>query len=141
MSQKLSRFHLSCITHGGTTMNSEERQSIEGKRREERKADQFLKRNHVNERRQTLISLSSLVLPSLLPVSRGRRGWRLLGSVGDVRIGKEKVTVERGKTVMRAWAVTVAGRGYCSCVITVAVMGKFWTTHNFLIRILNYACE
>jgi hypothetical protein len=65
-------------------MNSEERQSIEGKRRHERKADKFLKRNHVDERRQTLISLSSLVLPSLLSVSRGRRGWRLLGSVGDV---------------------------------------------------------
>jgi hypothetical protein len=81
-------------------MNSEERQSIEGKWREERKAGQFLKRNNVDERRQTLISLSSLVLPSLLPVSRGRRGWRLLGSVGDVRLGKEKVTVERGKTVM-----------------------------------------
>jgi hypothetical protein len=81
-------------------MNREERQSIEGKRREEKKADQFLKRNHIDERRQTLISLSSLVLPSLLSVSRGRRGWRLLGSVGDVRLGKEKVTVERGKTVM-----------------------------------------
>jgi hypothetical protein len=63
MSQRLSRFHLNCITHGGTTMNSEERQSIEGKRREERKTDQFLKRNHVDERRQTLISLSSLVFP------------------------------------------------------------------------------
>jgi hypothetical protein len=42
-------------------MNNEESQSIEGKRREERKADQFLKRKHVDERRQTLISLSSLV--------------------------------------------------------------------------------
>jgi hypothetical protein len=122
-------------------MNSEERQSIEGKRREERKADQFLKRNHIDERQQTLISLSSLVLPSLLSVSHGRRGWRLLGSVGDARLGKEKVTVERGKTVMRAWAVTVAGRDYCSCAITLAVMGTFRTTHNFLIRIPNYACE
>jgi hypothetical protein len=65
-------------------MNSEERQSIEGKWREEKKADQLLKRNHVDERRQNPISLSSLVLPSLLSVSRGRRGWRLLGSVGDV---------------------------------------------------------
>jgi hypothetical protein len=45
-----------------------------------------------------------------------------LGSVGDVRLGKEKVTVERGETVMLAWVVTVAGRGYCSCTITVAVM-------------------
>jgi hypothetical protein len=63
MSQRLSRFHLNCITHGGTTINSEERQSIEGKRREARKADQFLKRNHVDERRQSLISLSSLVFP------------------------------------------------------------------------------
>jgi hypothetical protein len=123
MSQKLSQFHLSCITHGGTTMNSEERKSIEGKWREERKANQFLKRNHVDERRQTLISLSSLVLPSLLSISRGRRGWRLLGSVGDVRLGKEKVTVERGKTVMPARAVTIAGRSNCSCAITVAVMG------------------
>jgi hypothetical protein len=122
-------------------MNSEERQSIEGKRREERKADQFLKRNHVDERWQTLIPLSSLVLPSLLSVSRGRRGWRLLGSVGVVRLGKEKVMVERRKTVMRAWAVTVAGRAYCSCAINVEVMGKFWTTHNFLIRIPNYPCE
>jgi hypothetical protein len=31
------------------------------------------------------------------------------------------------------WVVTVAGRDYCSCAITVAVMGKFWTTHNFVI--------
>jgi hypothetical protein len=123
-------------------MNSEERQSIEAKRREERKADQFLKRNHIDERRQTLISLSSLVLPSLLSVSHARRGWRLLGLVGDVQLGKEKVTVERGKTVMRAWAVTVAGRGLCSCAtITIAFMGKFWTMHNFLIRIPNYACK
>jgi hypothetical protein len=61
-------------------MNSEERQSIEGKWREERKADQFLKRNHVDERRQTLISLSSLVLPSLLSVSveeEGGGSWAL----------------------------------------------------------------
>jgi hypothetical protein len=52
-------------------MNSEERQSIEGKLREERKADQFLKRNNVDERRQTVISLSSLVLP-------WKKGWWLL---------------------------------------------------------------
>jgi hypothetical protein len=97
-------------------MNSEERQSIEGKWREERKADQFLKRNHVDERRQTLISLSSLLFP-------WKKGWWLLGSAGVVRLGKEKVTVERGKTVMLARAVTVASRGYCSYAISVAVMG------------------
>jgi hypothetical protein len=117
-------------------MNREERQSIEGKRREEKKADQFLKRNHVDERRQTLISLSSLVLPSL--------GFSWKKRVAAVGLGRGCAIRKRkghgGERENRdAWEV--AGRDYCSWAITVAVMGQFWTTHNFLIRIPNYACE
>jgi hypothetical protein len=53
----------------------------------------------------------------------------------------EEPTERLGKDWFNRDSVDVGPTQSTVAAITVAVMVKSWTMHNFLIQILNYACE